>query len=72
MDGEVTIDGKSQPVPVDDESMKQIAELSGGEFYKAASADELHRVYDTLGEQIGYETKDADASSALLVGQRLP
>lgn len=88
VDGEVSIDGKSQPVPVDDESMRQIAELSGGEFYKAASADELHRVYDTLGEQIGYETKDADASkpwlmlgtlaalvaagSALVVGQRLP
>jgi Ca-activated chloride channel family protein len=88
MDGEVTIDGKSQPVPVDDDSMRQIAELSGGEFYKAASADELRQVYDTLGEQIGYETKDADASkpwlmlgtlaalvaagSALLVGQRLP
>jgi Ca-activated chloride channel family protein len=87
-DGEVTIDGKSQAVPVDDESMKQISDLSGGEFYKAASADELHRVYDTLGEQIGYETKDADASkpwlmlgtlaallaagSALLIGQRLP
>jgi Ca-activated chloride channel family protein len=86
--GSVTIDGKSQAVPVDDESMKQIAGLSGGEFYKAATADELHRVYDTLGEQIGYETKDADASKpwlmlgtiaaliaaggALLISQRLP
>jgi Ca-activated chloride channel homolog len=86
--GEVTIDGKTQPVPVDDESMREIARLSKGEFYKAATADQLHRVYDTLGEQIGYETKDADASrpwlvlgtlaaltaagSALLIGQRLP
>jgi Ca-activated chloride channel family protein len=87
-DGEVTINGETQGVPVDDASMKQISELSGGEFYKAATADQLHRVYDTLGEQIGYETKDADASkpwlmlgtlaalvaagSALLIGQRLP
>jgi Ca-activated chloride channel family protein len=87
-EGEVTIDGKSQAVPVDDQSMKEIAGLSGGEFYKAATADELHRVYDTLGEQIGYETKDADASKpwlivgtiaaliasagALLISQRLP
>ena len=86
--GQVTIDGKPQPVPVDDESMREIARLSEGEFYKAASADELHKVYDTLGEQIGYETKDADASrpwlmlgtlaalmaagSALVIGQRLP
>ena len=87
-EGVVTIDGKPQAVPVDDASMKEIADLSGGEFYKAASADELHRVYDTLGEQIGYETKDADASKpwlmlgtiaalvaaggALLISQRLP
>jgi Ca-activated chloride channel homolog len=86
--GQVTIDGKTQPVPVDDESMREIARLSEGEFYRAATADQLHRVYDTLGEQIGYETKDADASrpwlmlgtlaalaaagSALLIGQRLP
>jgi Ca-activated chloride channel homolog len=87
-DGEVTIDDKPQPVPVDDQSMQEIAKLSGGEFYKAATADQLRRVYETLGEQIGYETKDADASkpwlvlgtlaallaagSALVIGQRLP
>jgi Ca-activated chloride channel family protein len=87
-DGEVMIDNKPQPVPVDDQSMQEIAKLSGGEFYKAATAAQLRRVYDTLGEQIGYETKDADASrpwlmlgtlaallaagSALVIGQRLP
>jgi Ca-activated chloride channel homolog len=86
--GEVEIEGKAQLVPVDDESMREIARLSGGEFYKAATAEQLRAVYDTLGEQIGYETKDADASrpwlmlgtlaallaagSALVIGQRLP
>jgi len=87
-DGTVDIDGKQTPVPVDDDSMRQIAELSGGEFYKAASAEELRQVYDTLGEQIGFELKHADASrpwlilgtllaitaagSSLFIGQRLP
>ncbi|KJK48875.1 hypothetical protein UK23_15815 [Lentzea aerocolonigenes] len=87
-DGVVDIEGRSQSVPVDDDSMKEIAKLSGGEFFKAASAEELRRVYDTLGEQIGYEKKQADASkpwlllgtmtamfaaaAALLLGQRLP
>lgn len=88
--GEVTIEGQGAPVPVpvDDASMELIAELSGGEFYKAATADQLRRVYETLGEQIGYETKEQDASrpwlvlgtllalaaagSALFIGQRLP
>ncbi|GAA3627823.1 Ca-activated chloride channel family protein [Lentzea atacamensis] len=87
-DGVVDIEGRQQSVPVDDDSMKEIAKLSGGEFFKAASAEELRRVYDTLGEQIGYEKKQADASkpwlllgtmtamfaaaAALLLGQRLP
>ncbi|MEV6239480.1 VWA domain-containing protein [Lentzea sp. NPDC051838] len=87
-DGVVDIEGRQQSVPVDDDSMKEIAKLSGGEFFKAASAEELRRVYDTLGEQIGYEKKQADASkpwlllgtmtamfaaaAALVLGQRLP
>jgi Ca-activated chloride channel family protein len=87
-EGTVDIDGRRTPVPVDDESLEEVAKLSGGEFYKAATADELRKVYDTLGEQIGYEVKDADASrpwlilgtlaaitaaaSALFIGQRLP
>lgn len=87
-DGVVDIEGRQQSVPVDDDSMKEIAKLSGGEFFKAASAEELRRVYDTLGEQIGYEKKQADASkpwlllgtmtamfaaaAALVFGQRLP
>lgn len=86
--GSVDIEGKQQDVRVDDESLREIARLSGGEFYKAASADELKRVYADLGEQIGYELKNADASkpwvvlgtiilmagaaTALLFGQRLP
>lgn len=86
--GEIEIEGRSQPVEVDDDAMREIAKLSGGDFYKAASADELQKVYDTLGEQIGFETKRTDASrpwvvlgtlaamvavgTGLLIGQRLP
>jgi Ca-activated chloride channel family protein len=86
--GSVDIDGKAQPVSVDDESLREIARLSGGDFYKAASAEELKKVYGDLGEQIGYELKDADASkpwvvvgtlilmlgaaASLFFGQRLP
>jgi Ca-activated chloride channel family protein len=84
----VNIEGQSIDVSVDDDSLREIAELSGGSFFKAASAEQLKRVYDTLGEQIGYELKDTDASkpwvvlgtilaivgagSSLFIGQRLP
>jgi Ca-activated chloride channel homolog len=86
--GQVEINGERQPVPADDESIRRIAELSSGQFYDASSAGQLSDVVNTLGEQIGYETKRADASkpwliagtlaavlaatSALIIGQRLP
>jgi Ca-activated chloride channel family protein len=75
-------------VPTDDDSIRRIADLSGGQFYDAGSAGQLNDIVNTLGEQIGYETKRADASkpwliagtlaavlaaaSALAIGQRLP
>ncbi|WP_327151439.1 VWA domain-containing protein [Nocardia sp. NBC_01329] len=49
-------------VPVDDDAMQEIAQLSGGEFYTASSLQELSSVYDTLEEQIGYEVTRGDAS----------
>jgi Ca-activated chloride channel family protein len=86
--GTVTIDGREVPVDVDDGSLQEVARLSGGDFYQAGSAEQLKQVYDDLGEQIGYEIKEADASrpwvvlgtlalivaagSALFLGQRLP
>lgn len=86
--GTVDIGGRTFNVEVDDEAMSRIAEISGGDFYKAATGEELKQVYDDLGEQIGYEIKKADASrpwmalgtlmllgaagASLLIGQRLP
>ncbi len=86
--GQVEINGERQPVPADDESIRRVADLSGGQFYDASSAGQLNDVVNTLGEQIGYETKRADASKpwliagtivavlaaagALAIGQRLP
>ncbi|MBE9373597.1 VWA domain-containing protein [Saccharopolyspora sp. HNM0983] len=65
--GTVEIEGQREWVEVDDAAMDEIARLSDGEFHKAASAQQLREVYDTLGEQIGYETKRADASRPWLV-----
>ncbi|MEO9221579.1 MAG: hypothetical protein ABI251_07345, partial [Mycobacteriaceae bacterium] len=86
--GTVDIEGRKQPVPVDDASMRQIAKIAGGEFYTASSVSDLKQIYDTLEEQIGYEKVRGDASrpwlilgtliallsagSALILTQRLP
>ncbi|MEW2016478.1 VWA domain-containing protein [Rhodococcus sp. SBT000017] len=76
------------PVPVDDPSLRDIADLSGGSFFTASSLEDLRDVYDTLEEQIGFEITRGDASrpwlilgvlcisvglgSALVMRQRLP
>jgi Ca-activated chloride channel homolog len=86
--GTVDINDQKQPVPVDDEMLKKIAELSGGQAYSAASLQQLKDVYSTLQQQIGYETIKGDASvgwlrlgaflvafaalGALLLNRRLP
>src|SRR6201999_3903426 len=54
--GFVEINGQRQPVPVDDEMLKKIAELSGGNAYTASSLQQLKEVFTSLQQQIGYET----------------
>ncbi|WP_370329658.1 VWA domain-containing protein [Mycolicibacterium hippocampi] len=86
--GYVEINDQRQPVPVDDEMLKRIADLSGGEAFTASSLEQLKEVFTNLQEQIGYETIKGDASvgwlrlgalvlaasalAALLINRRLP
>ena len=86
--GYVEINEQRQPVPVDDDSLKKIADLSGGSAYTASSLAQLKEVYTTLQDQIGFETIRGDASTgwlrlgafilalaalaALLLNRRLP
>ena len=86
--GYVEINNQREPVPVDDETMKKVAQLSGGQSYRASNLSELKGVYSTLQQQIGYETIRGDASTgwlrlgslvlalaalaALLINRRLP
>jgi Ca-activated chloride channel family protein len=62
--GTVDLNGQNVPVPVDDESLRRIAELSGGQAFQARSLDQLKDSYATLQQQIGYEVIKGDASAA--------
>ncbi|MGV0850147.1 VWA domain-containing protein [Mycolicibacterium phlei] len=64
--GEVEVNGETVPVPVDDKMMRRIAELSGGESYTAENLEELNKVYETLQDQIGYETVRGEATTGWL------
>lgn len=74
--GTVDIEGpggttQSVNVPVDDESLRKIANLSGGDFFVASSLDELNKVYSTLQKQIGYERQRGDNSRPWLIAGTL-
>ena len=60
--GYVDLNGQRLPVPVDDEMLKKIADLSGGQPYSASSLTQLKDVFTALQQQIGYETIKGDAS----------
>jgi Ca-activated chloride channel family protein len=86
--GTVGIQGEQVSVPVDDASLAQVAQLSDGDFYPAQSNKQIHQVYDTLVQQVGYQTVHRDVSkiwlalgtlaclaaagTGLLISQRLP
>ena len=63
--GYVDLDGNREPVPVDHEEMKEIAAATNGEYFAAATADQLKRVYQNIGSDIGYEKADREVTVAL-------
>jgi len=86
--GYVEINDQRQPVPVDEAMLKKIAELSDGTHYSASTLEQLKEVFNSLQDQIGYETVKGDASvgwlrlgtlllalsalAAVLLNRRLP
>jgi Ca-activated chloride channel family protein len=64
--GYVDINGQRLSVPVDDQTLKRVAQLSGGTAYAASSVGQLNEVYATLQQQIGHETIEGDASTGWL------
>jgi Ca-activated chloride channel homolog len=61
--GYVDLDGKREPVPVDHELMAEIAKLSGGQTFDAASLSELRTVYKNIGSEVGYEKADREVTA---------
>jgi len=73
--GEVTIDDPNfpgnrvtVPVPVDEKTLSDIADATGGKFFTAASSGELASVYDNIGAAIGFETVERDITDWFVGG----
>jgi Ca-activated chloride channel family protein len=65
--GTVDYEGATIPVPVDDQTLQKICEITDGQSFHADSLDSLKNVYSTLERQIGYETVKGDASLAWML-----
>jgi Ca-activated chloride channel family protein len=48
----ITNQGQSMRTRLDEATLEKAADLTGGEYYKASSAQDLHSIYENLGMQL--------------------
>jgi Ca-activated chloride channel family protein len=53
--GEVIIEGDIIPVPVNEGALREVADITGGEFSEAATSAELQAILDDLGSRVALE-----------------
>ncbi len=56
--------GQEVPVPPDAETLRRIAEGTGGEFFASASEADLVRVYRDLGSSLGFVEEEREVTAA--------
>jgi Ca-activated chloride channel family protein len=59
----VQFGGFSMRAQLDEESLKKIADMTKGKYYKASSSEDLKAVYDLLTKQLVVEVKEMEISS---------
>jgi Ca-activated chloride channel family protein len=58
--------GQVIPVPSDPDTLRAIAQTTGGEFSEARSAEALERAYDSLGSRLGREPGESEITWLLV------
>jgi Ca-activated chloride channel homolog len=61
-EGTVPGNGAPFPVPPDPETMKRVAQVSGGKFFNVTDSERLSEIYNRLGRQIGSHEEQRDMS----------
>jgi len=56
--------GTPFPVPPDEETLRQIARATGGQFFSAPSAADLQTVYESIGSRVGVVHEPREVTSA--------
>lgn len=61
--GFVELDGQRYKAAVDEDQMREVAEITEGEMHTAASAGKLDSVYQDIGSEIGYELEETEVTA---------
>ncbi|CAN5313386.1 VWA domain-containing protein [soil metagenome] len=61
-DGIVFIQGEGIPVPANEGALDEVASTTGGEFFTAATGEELQSILDTLGSQVAVEEEQREVT----------
>jgi Ca-activated chloride channel homolog len=64
--GHVAMKNETVPVPVDDDMMKAIARLSGGQTSTAENVDDLTKDFGAVEDQMGYQVERGPATAGWL------
>jgi Ca-activated chloride channel family protein len=56
------------PVPPDPETLRQMAQIAGGQSFPVQSSDRLKKVYEGFGSRLGYITKQREVTGIVLAG----
>jgi len=62
---------RTERVPPDRDTLRQIARLSGGRYHETADASELARVYERLGSQVSTRPERREITAAFAAGAAL-
>ena len=66
--GQITFEGQTIPVPVNQGALADVAAATGGAFFEAATESELRSVFDSLESQIAYEEEERQVTDRFVGG----
>ena len=64
-------EGWSMRVRLDEETLKQIANITRGEYYYAGNATDLRKIYETLNSRLGLEKKETEITALVVAAAAL-
>lgn len=59
--------GRPQTVPVNEDTLRELAQATDGRFYTADSDEQLNQVYEDIGSSIGFRTEPVEITPWLVV-----